>query len=457
MEINAGIFKSYDVRGIYPNEIDLPVVKRITQTFWRLVLEKSGHLSKARTIVLARDGRNSSPDIAKAIRETLLELGAEVYDLGAVSINEMYFAIGEQECAGGIMATASHNPPEYGGLKMVLGCRPETGALEFVGGKDIFQLLAPDSEIETPANNPGKLQEFSISEKYLAWILEKIADQKIKPFKIVLDAGNGMAGGMAKKLLEKMGCQIFDLFLEPDGNFPNRNPNPLVSGAVVQCGQMIREKQADFGVMFDADGDRLFLVDEQGKLVGGDMTLLLIAKTALLQNPGAGVVYNLICSHAVPELVNKWGGRAIRSEVGYRNLARHMLQEKGILSGEVSGHFAFKDHFYTDSAFLALALVVGALSQNEQKISQIIAEQTLYYRGSEVNLTVSDTITPIKLLKDKYQASVRDEIDGLTVEFPDWWFNARPSNTEPILRLTIEARNQVEWEQHKNELLEIIS
>jgi len=458
MEINAGIFKSYDIRGIYPTEIDLPAVKEIARIFWQKTQAANQHLAKPHGIILARDGRHSSPAIAQTVRETLLALGAEVYDLGAVSINELYFATGIQQAAGGIMATASHNPPEYGGLKMVLGSRPQTGALEFVPGKDIYQALQDELVKEAGAGAPisGQVHELSVSEEYLNWLLKQVAGQTIKPFKIVLDAGNGMAGAMAKKILEKLGCQTIDLFLEPHADFPNRNPNPLVAGAADKCGQAVLENQADFGVMFDADGDRLFLVDEKGKFVGGDMTLLLIAKAMLVKNLGAGIVYNLICSHATPELIVKWGGRAIRSEVGYKNMARHMLTENGIMSGEVSGHFAFKEHYYADSAFLALALVVAALSQDTRPVSEKIAEQSLYYRGAEIALSAENIVGQMAKLKEKYAANIHDEMDGLTVEFADWWFNARPSNTEPILRLTLEAADEASWEARKQEVLAVL-
>jgi len=457
MNLNPKIFKSYDIRGIYPSEINEEVAELIAQAYLKYLSQKFNKPIKDLKITAGRDVRKSSEPLMKMVIKTFLEYGASVDDLGLISINDIYFATGYYKYDGGIIATASHNPPGYGGFKMVKLNQEFPDSIEFISGQGLYQEL---SKITFPLNDeriPGILKQKDITEDHLRHILSFINITKIKPFKVVIDTGNGMMGILIPKIFEKLPCQLIPLFFELDGRFPNRPPNPLIEGAADKVRQKVLAEKADLGVIYDTDGDRMFLIDEQGNFIRGDMTLLLLAKAMLEKNPGVGIVYNLICSHAVPELVKKWGGKPIRSEVGYRNLAEHMRQEGGLMSGEVSAHFAFKNNFYADSGFIALVLVLQTISEDGRKLSEIIKDYNLYARGDEINIEVDDIKAELEKIRKYYKDNIKDEIDGITVEFNDWWFNVRPSNTEPLLRITVEAKNQKELRKKQEEVLNIIN
>jgi phosphomannomutase len=355
------------------------------------------------------------------------------------------------------MATASHNPPEYGGFKMVINDLEVDNKISFIPGIDLYKKII---KMELPLKDEkvkGVLIKKDVLDDHFKHIMSFINLSKIKPFKVVVDVGGGMMGEMVNRIFEKLPCELIPMFFEYDNKFSNRAPNPLDDKASDKCGQMILEKKADLGIMFDVDGDRMFLLDEKGQLITGDLTLLLMSKVLLQENPGSGIVYNLICSHAVSELVTAWGGKAIRSEVGYRNLAKHMYEEGGIMSGEVSGHFAFKDNFYADNGPLALVLSLQTVSQDGRELSEIIKEYRLYARGSEINIKVDSISDKLDLIREEYKDNILDEIDGITVEFDTWWFNIRASNTEPLLRITVEAENDTKLKQRQDEVMKVIN
>jgi phosphomannomutase len=275
--------------------------------------------------------------------------------------------------------------------------------------------------------------------------------------KIVVDSGNGMAGIMISKIVELLPqIELIPLFFEPDGTFPNRNPNPLADNASAQLCEKVKEEKADLGFIYDADADRVFLIDENGKFLRGDQTLLVLAKPMLEKNPGLGIVYNLICSKNVRETVEKMGGKAIRSEVGYVNMGAHMKNNNGIMGGEVSAHFSFRDNYYADSGFIAFLLALESVSEDGFKLSEFIKENENWHRANEVNLEIEDKAGALNKIKKHYQENILDEIDGITVEFEDWWFNVRPSNTEPLLRVTIECRNEANIKERVEEVLNVI-
>jgi phosphomannomutase len=454
MQINPSIFKAYDIRGIYPSEINEETAKQIAQAYLVVLSAKSGKAVKDLKIVLASDNRLGSAKIIKSALAVFLEYGVSVIDIGLVSINDYYFAVGHYDFDAGIMATASHNPAEYSGFKLAI---KNNGAVEFLSGVALYAEMV---KMSWPVNAPktaGSLATKDISADHLAQIFSFIDPSKIKPFKIVVDSGNGMNGLMIPKIFAKLPCLLIHLFGELDGAFPNRTSNPLLPGAVQKIKTEILAAKADLGVMFDVDGDRIFLLDELGNLIKGDLTLALLAKPMLKKFPGLGIAYNLICSHSVKDLVTKWGGRPIRSEVGYMNLARHIREDGGIMSGEVSGHYAFRDNFNADNAFIALVLALQTISEDGRPLSQIIKDYTLYARGDEINLTVTDIPGKLEKIRKHYVANVLDEMDGITVEFKDWWFNIRPSNTEPLLRITVEANNEEELKKKQEEVLKVIN
>lgn len=455
MLINQSIFRSYDIRGLYPDQISPDVASEIARAYIYLISQKLDKQVSELKIAVGRDIRQASEPLSKAFIQACLELGVDVDDLGLISVNDIYFATGYYKYDGGVIMTASHNPSGYGGMKMVYLDPKRVDSVSVVSGKDILKNLETSRDLGA-ADKQGALGKRQIFDDHLDHILSFVDKNKIKPLKIVVDSGNGMNAKLAKAVLEELGCGVVELFSEPDGNFPNRAPNPLESGAHQKCADKVLETEADLGVMFDVDGDRMFLVDEKGNFVRGDETLILLAKSMLDKNPGAAIAYNLVCSHAVPEFISKWGGKPIRSEVGYKSLARYMKENDGVMSGEVSGHFAFAKNYYTDNGFMAMALAVETISQAGRSLSELIEEFKLYYRGDEVNLKVEDVQTKLNLIREHYRENIFDEIDGITVELDDWWFNVRPSNTEPLLRVTVEAATKEELEKRTREVVSVI-
>jgi len=449
MELNKNIFKSYDIRGIYPQELNLEVAQEVALLFLSLVSKRTGKNPEDLKIVLAKDIRNSSEFLAQAMKDALISKGVEVNDIGLMSVDAIYFAVGKYNYDGGIMVTASHNPSEYGGYKLV------SQGVQWVRGVQLWEHRKDKKDF--PDSKKGQVKTKDIWEDYLQYIFSFVNKEKIKPLKVVVDAGNGMAGIMISKIVKKLPqIELVPLFFEPDGAFPNRSPNPLTENAYQQLSQKIKEEKADIGFIFDADADRIFIVDENGRFLKGDETLIVLAKQVLDKNPGAGIVYNLICSKNVPEFIIKNNGRAIRSEVGYVNMGDHMEKENGFMGGEVSAHFSFKDNYYSDSGFIAFLMALESMSEKNFKISDFIDKNKNWHKAEDINLEIEDKKGALEKIKAHYQENILDEIDGITVEFPEWWFNVRPSNTEPLLRVTIECRNKKDIEKRKKEVMDII-
>ncbi len=475
MPINQNIFRAYDIRGIYPAELDESTAELIARAYLKILQAKSKKPFNQLKVAVARDNRQSSAPLIQVVIKVFLQSGVSVDDLGLISVNDYYFAVGYYQYDGGVMATASHNPAEYGGFKMVVLNQESRQSFFFIRGTELQQELLKLSPPDNIGEKAGILSSQDALPDHLRHILTFVDLKKIKPLKIVVDTGGGMAGLMVTRLFKKLPCSLIPLFFELDGSFSGRPPNPLLPGAWELASQKVLAVKADLGIIFDVDGDRIFLIDEMGNFIRGDMTLLLLAKVILAKSHGAespnskelsrpGIVYNLICSHAVKNLITKWGGRAIRSEVGYMNLARHMHEERGIMSGEVSGHYAFKDNFYSDNAFIALVLALQTISQDGRPLSEIIKDYCLYARGDEINIEVKSIPAKLEKIRRHYQENILDEMDGITVEFPlwpkantSWWFNIRPSNTEPLLRITVEAANQAELKKRQEEVLKVIN
>lgn len=454
--MDSGIFKSYDIRGIYPSQLDEDGANKIAQAFLKLVSDNLKKPINRLRVAVCQDNRKSSQPLMDEVIKVFLEYGVEVDNLGILSINDYYFGVGNYKYDAGIMATASHNPPEYGGFKMTIMNTEYDDSIDFISGKALYEYVEKLSFPIDDEKSEGRLRDKDVMQDHLHHILSFVDVGKIKPLKVVADMGNGMMGKIIPELMRKLPINFVPLFAEPDGNFPNRPPNPLTANAHAKLAAKILEVGADFGAIFDVDGDRMFLVDEAGNFVRGDMVLCLLAKPMLEKNPGAGIAYNLICSHAVKDLVTKWGGRAIRSEVGYKNLARHMREQNGIMSGEVSAHFAFAKNFYADSGPIALSLAIQTISEDGRPLSEIIKDYQLYHKSDEMNFVVEDINVELDKFRQKYQANILDEIDGITVEFEDWWFNVRPSNTEPLLRVTAEANTKELLDEKIKELISLI-
>jgi len=395
--------------------------------------------------------RLSSPALFEALAKGITAQGSDVYDIGQVPTEGMYFAVGHYNYQAGIMITASHNPKEYNGFKLI---RKEGKRVQLIRGKDMISIVKKGSSQKT--KKFGEIKELDIWQDYLNHIFSFINVNKIKPFKIVVDAGNGMAGKVIPLIERKLPVKITSLNFDLDGNFPVHPSNPLLEGAADEISREVREKKADFGFIFDGDADRIFLIDELGNFIRGDVTILLLAKYFLEKYPGKGVAYNLICSKAVPEFIKKWGGRPIRTSVGFVNVQKGMIENDGIVSGEVSGHFAFRDNYYLDSGFIAFLVLLQTISVLGKKVSEIITELSPYTKSAEINFEVEDKEAILNKIRKHFSDGKQNYLDGVTVEYDNWWFNVRPSNTEPLVRLTIEAENQELLEEKKKELTALI-
>ncbi len=436
--MDLSIFKSYDIRGVYPKELDEETAFKIGQAF----VAHTG----ARNVVIGRDMRLSSPELFESLVKGIISQGSNVYNLGLIPTEGIYFTVGKYGYNAGMMITASHNPKEYNGIKMV---QNQDGLPKMIRGKDLIELIEKD---EFQEEEMGEARELNIWPEYIDYIFSLIDVTKIKPLKVIIDAGNGMAGKVVDLIKDRLPIEIIPLNFNLDGNFPAHPSNPLEEGVVNQISREVKKQKADMGFIFDGDADRIFLIDEKGNFISGDITLLLLAKYFLKKYPGKGIAYNLICSKAVPKFIKEWGGVPVKTPVGFVNVSEGLLKNDGIVGGELSGHFSFKDNYYSDSGFIALLTLLELISESNKEVSEIIKELSIYAKSPELNFRVENKEEVISTFKSKYSDGYQEEIDGLTVEYQDWWFNLRPSNTEPLLRLTVEADNQKLLNQKIKEL-----
>ena len=441
--INTSIFRSYDIRGIYPGDLNEEIAYKIGQGFVKY--------AKPKNVVVGRDMRLSSPALFKALTKGIADMGVDVLDIGEVPTECVYFALGHYGYDKGIMITASHNPKEYNGFKLI---KRKGNRVQFIKGTDIVGVIEEDDFKK--GEKKAKIKDLDIWQDYLNHIFSFVDIKKIKPFKVVIDAGNGMAGKVIPLIEKKLPIKVISLNFDLDGSFPAHPSNPLSEGVPDQISKEIKEKKADFGFIFDGDADRIFLLDEKGNFKRGDITILLLAKYLLEKNPGNGVVYNLICSKAVPEFIKRWGGKPIRTPVGAVNVMEAISKNDGIMGGEVSAHYCFRDSFASDSGFIAFLILLQIISESDKKVSEITKELSPYAKEPEINFEVKDKKAILDKAKEKYSDGKQDYLDGITVEYDNWWFNIRPSNTEPLIRLTIEANTKELLEEKKKELTALI-
>lgn len=444
--MEQSIFKSYDIRGVYLKEFDKNTAFEIGRAF----IEHT----KAKNVVVARDARTSSDELFLALVEGITTMGADVSDIGRVPTECLYFAAGNYNFDAGIMITASHNPKEYNGFKML---KKNGNDISIIRGKDLLSVVESLAGSKKMAEKKGKLEKKDVLQDYLTHISSAVNISQIKPFSVVVDASNGVAAAVIAKIGEQLPAKIFLLNHEPDGHFPNHSPNPLEEGSTDQIRSEIKSQKADFGFIFDGDADRIFLIDENGEIVRADVVLLLLAKYFLRIYPKSAVVYNAICSKAVPEFIQKWQGIPIKTQVGFVNVRDGLLKNSGIMGGELSGHYCFRDNFYMDSGAIAFLVLLQVISESNKKVSEMAAELSPYAKSSEINFEVKNKDEILNKIKEKYSNGKQDFLDGVTVEYEDWWFNVRPSNTEPLLRLTIEAESLVLLDAKKKELADFIS
>ncbi len=445
----ASLFKAYDVRGIVPRELTPALAREIGRALVATI--------QPDTVVVGRDMRVSSPLLAAALIEGIRDAGADVVDVGMVSTDALSFAIGKYGYPAGVMVTASHNPPEYNGFKIA---REEARALSLDEGLDEIRdhVINDDLPPIKPAAERGRLTERDILDDYTSHMVSLIDRDKLRPLRIAIDAGNGMAGITVPRVFRDLPVQVTPMYFEPDGTFPNHPANPIEPENIAELRKVVIENGYDLGAAFDGDADRVFLVDEKGDAVGGDILTSMVASRMLERNPGAAIVYNLISSRGVPETIAAQGGRPIRSRVGHSYIKETMRKEDAVFGGEHSGHFYFRDNWYADSGMAALLFALEAVSEADRPLSAVIAPLDHRFRSGEINSEVGDAAAVMRSIEEHYRAEGAeiDHLDGVTVSFPTWWFNVRASNTQPLLRLNVEVDEREMLEQKTAEVLAMI-
>jgi phosphomannomutase len=445
--LDSKVFKAYDVRGIYPTELDEEGAYAIGRAYVE-------HF-EPRRVAVGRDMRESAPTMAAALIEGAADAGADVLDLGLVGTEMVYFAVGELELDGGAAVTASHNPKEYIGMKIVRrGALPVGGESGLLDVRDKAIAITGRSKGE----RSGQVQQYDIWPAYVDRVLSFIDVSEVKPLRVVIDAANGIAGAMLPPILERLPVDARTYFFEPDGSFPNHEPNPLLPENREFIISKTLEEGADLGVAFDGDADRCFFVDDVGEFVPGDFVTALLAESILEKEPGANIIYDVRASWAVPETIERAGGVPLVNRVGHAFIKHRMRKEDAAFGGEVSGHYYFREFSQADSGVVPFLLMLELISKRGQKLSEILAPyREHYFLTGELNTPVADVPLKLQELKERYgrKGSV-SHLDGISVDFDDWHFNVRPSNTEPLLRLNLEARSQQEMERKRDEVLEII-
>jgi len=436
------IFKAYDVRGVYPDELNEDVARRVGAAFARFV--------DSDRIVVGRDMRTSSPALVNAFAEGAAREGGTIVDVGEVSTDALYFASGKLDLPG-VMFTASHNPARYNGMKM---CKPKAVPIGSESGMGEIQATA--EALDSPSA-PARVEENDILGDYADHCRSFVDANALRPLKVAIDAGNGMAGKTVPIVFEPLPFEVSPLYFELDGTFPNHPANPIEEANLVDLQKLVLERGCDVGIAFDGDADRVFLVDEKADLISGSVTTAMVAETLLKKNPGEKIIYNLICSWAVPEVIEENGGTPIRTRVGHSFIKKVMADTGAIFGGEHSGHYYFRDNFRADSGMIAALLVLEAMSASSDPLSEILRPFERYSDSGEINTEVADQEAALTRLGEFYSDGKQDRTDGLTVEYEDWWFNCRASNTEPLLRLNLEARTDELMETKRGEVLRVIT
>ena len=440
------IFKAYDIRGVVPDELDEGVAEEVGAAFVRL--------TNAKTVVTLHDMRASSQPLADALGRGAAAQGADVIHGGLGSTDMVYYASGSLDMPGA-MITASHNPARYNGIKLCrAGAKPvgvETGLAE------IKAMVA--SGVPAYDGEPGTVTSRDLLPGYAEYLKKLVDLSGIRPLKVVVDAGNGMAGHTVPTVFEGLPISLVPLYFELDGTFPNHEANPIDPENLRDLQQAVMDNKADIGLAFDGDADRCFVVDERGEIVSPSVLAALIATRELAREPGSTIIYNLITSRAVPELIAEHGGTPVRSRVGHSFIKAKMAETNAVFGGEHSGHFYFRDFWFADSGMLAALHVLAALGHADRPLSALLSEFSRYVASGEINSEVADQAAATAKVRDAFSERTGvtlDELDGLTVAADDWWFNLRPSNTEPLLRLNVEASDEAAVAAIRDEVLGLI-
>jgi phosphomannomutase len=444
--LDPKVFKAYDVRGIYPIELD----EEGAYAIGRAYVEQF----EPERIAIGHDMRISSPTMARALIDGASDAGADVLDLGLVGTEMVYFAVGELGLDGGAAVTASHNPKEYTGMKIV-----RAGALPVGGESGLLDIRDRAMAGAWHRTGPkGSVEEHDIWPAYVERVLSFVDVEAIAPLEVVIDAANGMAGVMLPRVLEHLPIRPVTYFFEPDGTFPNHEPNPLLPENREFIVAKVHEHGADLGVAFDGDADRCFFVDDTGEFVPGDFITALLAESVLEKSPGAKIIYDVRASWAVPETISNAGGEPLINRVGHAFIKHRMREEGALFGGEVSGHYYFRDFSQADSGVVPFLLMLELVSKRGQKLSEILAPyRERYFLTGELNTPVPDVAAKLSELQQRFgRAGEVSHLDGISIEADDWHMNVRPSNTEPLLRLNLEARSRDLMERKRDEVLDVI-
>jgi phosphomannomutase len=440
------IFKAYDIRGTVPEELDASLARQVGAAFARF--------TGAPRILMGRDMRASGVELSAAFAEGATGEGADVVDLGLISTDLVYFAAGRLESPAA-MLTASHNPARYNGIKLCLpGARPVG---QDTGLRDIQAMVEEGVGADAPISNRGAVTSLSLLEEFGDHVRSFVDRSVLRPLKVVADAGNGMGGLVAPEVFKGLPFDVELLYAELDGTFPNHPPDPIQPENLKDLQARVLEVGADVGLAFDGDADRVFLVDDQAQPLSGSTATAMVAAALLDKHPGGTILYNLICSKAVAEVVAEKGGKPVRTRVGHSFIKSVMAETGAIFGGEHSGHYYFADNFRADSGIIAALVVLELLSKAEQPLSELRKPFERYAASGEINVTVDDPGAVIERVARAYAHADQERVDGLTVDLGDWWFNLRPSNTEPVLRLNLEAADPESCRAHVDEVRSLMA
>ena len=444
MSVNVKIFKAYDIRGIYPTELDEDTAYKIGRAFATFL--------KADQVIVGRDMRLSGPQIFKAVTDGLRDQGANVIDIGMVSTDQYYFACSKLGHPG-MMVTASHNPKEYNGFKMVR--RMPYLLSGDTGIQDLRKLVEENQWAE--ASQRGEISTIDVSEEFVEALLALIDVDALKPLKVIADTGNGMVGPILQRVYDRLPVELIGMYLDPDGSLPNHGLDPLQEENRAELQRRVVDEQAAVGFAFDGDGDRFFTIDDRGEFISGDFMTALLAEYLLEKSPGSKIVYDVRASWAVADRVNAAGGIPLIERVGHAFIKQRMADENVLFAGEVSGHYYFRDFNYADSGLIPSLLIIEMLSRRDKNLSDLLGElEAKYFISGEINSKVADSAAKLALLAERYADGKVEHIDGLSITYDDWHFNVRTSNTEPLMRLNLEALSKDKMEAKRDEVLGLI-
>jgi phosphomannomutase len=454
MPVATEIFKAYDVRGLYGDQIDGDVAEQVGRAFVRVLAEQAGKRPADLRLGLGRDMRLTAPELAARYRAGMTAEGADVLDAGMVGTEMLYFLVGSRGLDGGLMCTASHNPKAYTGAKLV-----REGSIALSGDtgiQDIRRLV--EAGLPEPDGPAGTVEEVEVTAAFHEAAMGFIDPANVRPMKVVVDGGNGMAGPMVGPLLQRLGLDLVETYWTPDGDFPGHEPNPLLEENRRFIIDKVRETGAELGIAWDGDADRCFFFDDRGDFVDGDFLTAILAEHLLARTPSASILYDVRASWAVPRTVEAAGGRAFANRVGHAFFKTRMRDEGAIFGGEVSGHYYFHDFYNADSGTIPALLVLEKLSVEGTKLSELVGRyRSEYFISGEINSEVADAAGKMAELQERYADARISHLDGVSVDYDDWHFNVRPSNTEPLLRLCLESLvSREDMERRRDEVLGLI-